>query len=173
MLVNGRRFSLRVYVAATQSDSLRVFFGQSYFRIFMADKPENEESVEQNRHFVTNNIGSMSYTKVYDFLMYLENMSKLKQFWEETLPKMQRGFGEFFSHVSFLPPKGFTAFEIFGCDVLLDINLIPYLLECNPCSGVFAEAKSHATLFEELLYISLYQHETNEIPDDIHHWVLI
>ena len=168
LLINGRRFSLRMYVGHTGNEPFELFLCQTSFLILQAGNAESSNSAQiiSNMHYHH----EKSFMRVPTFLQYLREHDMLQKWWEQTLPQIGMGLKEFLRFDAVGEHPGIQSFGIFGCDILLDEALEPYLLECNRCPGMASNLKDHSTIFAELLYIILYKYQTQSLPHDIHHW---
>uniref|UniRef100_A0A7S4I7F0 Tubulin-tyrosine ligase n=1 Tax=Vannella robusta TaxID=1487602 RepID=A0A7S4I7F0_9EUKA len=175
LLVKGRRFSLRMYCAITHLDQLHFYFSEDFFGIHLASEAKGQalspNQIISNFHYQTD----MNYMRAFEFVEYLQTEGLLTKWKLDTLPRIGEGLKEFFKYESLLKPEQLSHnhFELFGCDIILDIDMNPFLLECNRCAGISGSIKDHLVLFEELLYIALYEHETSSHPNDTLHWVYL
>ena len=171
-LIDGHRFSIRIYATVTQKNPTRVYLSSSFFQIYLA--LGNPSDIHEDSGFISNFHfqEEFNYLNAESFVRYLLLKGKLEKWVEYTIPMMGNGFREFYANeATHDGEEGRRYFEILGCDVVLDASLTPYFLECNRCMGFRISSKEQTTLLEELLYIVLYESETEgEIPQNLHYW---
>ena len=170
LLIEGRRFSLRIhaFVIQRKGQPLAGYFSANAFHVLFAGEPVSETagdaSIISNVHFNTDFVNTRTQ---YTLLKHLANNGMLDTWRNKTLRAIGIGLGDF------LQKEGrgeldnpFQRFEVYGCDVLLDNSLTPWLLECNRCAGVRSFLIARNSLYEEFLYLMLYSYFINpfEVP---------
>ena len=172
-LIDGHRFSIRIYAAVTQLNPIRVYLSSSFFLVLIA--MGNPNDINEESGFISNFHYQQEFNHLHagNLAQYLLSRGKLNRWVEYSLPLMGRGLKEFFANEGMYEgDSGGRYFELLGCDVILDSSLTPHFLECNRCATSFVVSGREQTIsLEELLYIVLYESETDgEIPQNLHYW---
>jgi len=165
-LVEGKRFSIRMHAGVVNREPFWGFMSSHSF-VALAAGSDNTNTVEDssiitNVHFNTGIVNGFSQKSLME---YLSKQNLLSVWLNQTLPVMGRGLQEFLSKEHGLSAEPTRRFELYGCDILVDEDLHPWLLECNRCAGVKKFLKNRIALYEEFAYILLYsRYKDNKVP---------
>ncbi|CAD7079382.1 unnamed protein product [Hermetia illucens] len=153
LLINGNKFDLRLYVLITSVDPLRIFIhNEGLVRFASVQYSDKMESIHDRCMHLTNysiNKLSQNYVKNEEINACSGHKWTLKSLWSyfhsrnidakrvwakirnlvvRTILVGENGISHIIRHT--LASK-YSCYELFGFDVLLDENLVPWLLEVN------------------------------------------
>ncbi|KAH8372542.1 hypothetical protein KR200_006233 [Drosophila serrata] len=200
LLINDNKFDMRLYVVLTSINPLRIYMFKDGLARFASVKYSSELSnLDERCMHLTNysiNKFSQNYAKNEDFnacqghkwtlqslWSCLENRGvNTKRLWATLRNLVIKGIvsGEsglnrmYRQNVNFR----YNCFELFGFDVLLDENLVPWLLEINISPSLHSELPLDlhvkGPLIQAVLNTALYQvppklneHQQNEILQEL------
>jgi len=183
-LIDGRKFDFRVYILVTSLNPLHIYLYQDGLVRFCAgdyggnSNWSNFTNTAINKNYICadgQRIGYEEITKTFaDVFPILENDERFNrgEFYNQlgvaftralvaSMPELFQGFRRAFGNFpsASMPSK---CFQIFGCDVLLDTNLQPKLLEMNYRPSLGFGMPKEKELKENLLK------ETVALVEDLH-----
>ncbi|XP_037961110.1 tubulin polyglutamylase TTLL4 isoform X2 [Teleopsis dalmanni] len=183
LLINDNKFDMRIYVVVTSINPLRIYIHKDGLARFASVKyrPELECLDDRCMHLTNYSINkfSQNYSKNEDFnacqghkwtlqslWSYLEAKGiNTKRLWAtlrnlviKSIISGESGLNRMYrQNVNFR----YNCFELFGFDILLDENLIPWLLEINISPSLHSELPLDlhvkGPLIQALLNTALYQ----------------
>ena len=172
MFLKGKRFSIRMYAVVVSGEPFWGFMSSNFFVVLLAgsdhSKTTEKSSIITNVHYNTE-VADNGYTQA-TLIDHLSRLGLLSVWVNETLPAIGKGLHGFLSKERMQSPETNKRFEMFGCDILLDNDMTPWLLECNRCAGVMKFLKNHTAAFEELAYILLYSRYVGHKVPHLHIW---
>uniref|UniRef100_A0A1I8NC09 Tubulin-tyrosine ligase family n=1 Tax=Musca domestica TaxID=7370 RepID=A0A1I8NC09_MUSDO len=182
LLINGSKFDLRLYVLVTSMNPLRVFMYHNGLARFASVKYSDKSDTLSDRcmHLTNYSINKFSsnYAKNEDVNACHGHKWTIKSLWNYlgnrgvhtellwdalrslVLRTILAGENSINNMIRTNVESKYSCFELFGFDVLLDADLIPWLLEVNISPSLHSElpldAHVKAPLVQSVLNTALY-----------------
>lgn len=155
LLINGKKFDLRIYVVVTSFDPLRIYMHRDGLARFATHKYRNDRQNLRNRFMHLTNYSVNKKSKYFERNESAELDEAGSKWSIQALRKYLRGNGiddnALWERIADLvtktiisvdgtmntlmktlvSSKGGSCFELFGFDVMIDENLKPWLIEVN------------------------------------------
>jgi hypothetical protein len=180
LLLENRKFDIRCYMLIASTKPLLVLFHHGYIRLSLNPySTEFEGKSAQITHLTNNSVQK----KHPDYYTNKENsiwgMNKFEEYLEKDLKISKEAVNNLYAQIKKILTYTITCseskldkktgfFELLGCDILVDSNLKPYLLEINTNPALFTDTKSQAdiipTVVNKTLDVVL---QLNQDPENI------
>jgi len=181
LLLNSKKFDIRCYVLIASTKPLFALFNHGYCRLCLKDYSSDLDGIKFDKyaHLTNNSIQK----KHPDFANFKEesiwSMSKFETYLSEKLnvtaeqitalyTEMKRilAYAVKCSQMKIDKKVGF--YELLGCDIILDSNLKPYLLEMNTNPALYCDTAAQKEIIPKVLNQSLdLVFEFNKKPQEI------
>lgn len=158
MLIDGRKFDLRLYVLVTSITPLRIYMYKDGLARFASHKYDSEISVKDIKANLTNfalnkddkafvmaqggteRVENSKWSLTF-FMNYLKEKgidtdALLKELERVTITTVIGGVCAIRKHHRKYIPHRHTSYELYGIDILLDEDLKPYVMEINISPGM-------------------------------------
>lgn len=164
LLIDGRKFDLRVYMIVVCMKPYLVLYQPGYVRMslnpyttenFAKDKITHltNNSVQKN-HPDYKNLKEKSIISIDSLVESIISMGKLQSKEEYSVKvdkKIQEIMSLIFTVIKDKLDRKFGCFELFGFDFLLDDNLNPYLIEINTNPALYTDTQVQKDLLPKLV----------------------
>ena len=164
LLIDGRKFDLRVYMIVVCMKPYLVLYQSGYVRMslnpystenFAKDKITHltNNSVQKN-HPDYKNLKEKSIISIDSLVESIISMGKLQSKEEYSVKvdkKIQEIMSLIFTVIKDKLDRKFGCFELFGFDFLLDDNLNPYLIEINTNPALYTDTQVQKDLLPKLV----------------------
>jgi len=181
LLLNNKKFDIRCYVLVCTMKPLFVLFHPGYCRLCITDYSTglNEKGqLDKLQHLTNNSVQKRhpEYTKHKEESIW--TMPKFETYLEENNIADQAKIKGLYSQIKNILThciksadpvldKKAGYFQLLGCDILIDQNLKPYLLEINSNPAIFTDIQAHRDVIPKVVFKALdISIELNKKGDD-------
>ncbi len=138
-LINGYKTNLRIYILIKQTIYSKEFFLYRDGKCIYTNKKYDDNDLSFESNITSYNLDLSIYDKnprsFKDLNIYLKNNNKDYKYLWSNINKLMEKICIALSNVIFIPNYNkkelVTQFQLFGCDIIFDNNLNPFLLEIN------------------------------------------
>eukprot|EP00347_Sterkiella_histriomuscorum_P021171 403334979 len=173
LLINGHKFDLRIYVAVTSFDPLRIYVYKEGLARFASEQYSNKVNKDNkyqhltnysvnknNENFIQNeNLDNDDFGFKWSlgaFCKHLESIGiDMNLFWSRIydviIKSIISGENQIFNAVKKTCIHKTNCFELFGYDILIDSDLKPWLIEINLSPSLACESPLDITIKSSLI----------------------
>lgn len=141
LLINGCKFGLRVWVAVTSVDPLRVYLHSNGLALFSSKEYDDEVSEDQQGHLT--NYAQNIDGEVWDLVMLQKHVGQeaFAKILAEIKQRVALTFAAAAGKLQAAAARHHEAYsyELFGLDFLVDDAFVPWLLEVNATPSLAVE----------------------------------